>query len=40
MKNTVHVEYEQNGKTYFMVVNRYSDIPKGVRIVYVKVVKG
>lgn len=38
MKNTIHVEYIENGKTYFMVVNRYSDVPKGVRIVSVKVV--
>ncbi len=43
MKNTIHVEYIEIGEngienTIFMIVNRYSDVPKGVRIVSVKVV--
>ena len=37
-KNTVHVEYRKNGKTYFCIVNRYSAVPRGVEIVSVKIV--
>jgi len=38
--NTLHIEYRgKNGKTYFMIASRYADVPRGVEIVSVKVVK-
>ena len=32
----LHIEYIKNSKAYFVVVNKYSEVPKGVQIIYVR----
>ena len=32
----LYIKYIKNGQFYFMVANKYSEIPKGVQIVYVE----